>query len=257
MPVRPTASCPCAASLRRRCGRGHLAPALRFRCAAEQRDVCATPIEGELADGVVERTPAGDLPCCGGGAHTTRAGECGEQERRRTRTGHLHDASLGRAEWIAEGRADDLVDTARARLRAEIDRRDIAGVDVAAEDDDGRRRLVASADRSQKLREMMKGLLVRGPVFEVDGSPEPFAQPSCERTPGAVADRLVPGLEVVDARRQKYRQGRRDDQMVESTPACSAIHSHSSASIMSRRPSTVTRAARESITNSRERPKSR
>ena len=59
--------------------------------------------------------------------------------------------------------------------------------------------------------------LIRGPVLEVDGSPEPFAQTLREGTPGAVADGLVPGLEVVDAWRKEDRQARRQYQVVEST----------------------------------------
>ena len=109
------------------------------------------------------------------------------------------------------------MDTARAGIRAKVDRGDVARVDVTAEDGDAGRRLVAAADRSQELREMAERALVRGPVLEVHGAPEPFAQTLRERTPRAIADGLVPRLEVVDARWQEDRQRRRQYQVVEST----------------------------------------
>ena len=54
-------------------------------------------------------------------------------------------------------------------------------------------------------------------MLEIDGSPQALAQVRCETTPAPGAQRLVPGLEMVNPRRQEHRQGAGDDHVVECT----------------------------------------
>ena len=55
----------------------------------------------------------------------------------------------------------------------------------------------------------------RRPVLEIHGAAEVLAQPSNEAPPAPVAQRLVPGLEMVDAVGQEHRKRARDHEMVE------------------------------------------
>ena len=58
------------------------------------------------------------------------------------------------AEGVAERRADDLVDAARAGIRAKVDLGDVGRVHVAAEDGDRGRRLAAAAELTSRRSSM-------------------------------------------------------------------------------------------------------
>ena len=66
----------------------------------------------------------------------------------------------------------------------------------------------------QQLDHRPERALERGPVLEVERAPELLACARGEAAPRAGADRLVPGLDVVDARGHEDGQRARDDQVV-------------------------------------------
>ncbi len=74
---------------------------------------------------------------------------------------------------------------------------------------------LAVRHRQRHLRDLREAVLERRPVLEVHDLPDVLADPGPEPAPGAVDHRLVPRLEVVQARREQERQRRADEQVPE------------------------------------------
>lgn len=89
-------------------------------------------------------------------------------------------------------------------------------VDVARQRDDRRRRLaaLARADRLEDAHHPLERSAERRPVLEVEPLAQLLAVMRADRAPGALAHRLVPGLEVVHPGRQQQRQRRADQQVL-------------------------------------------
>ena len=89
-------------------------------------------------------------------------------------------------------------------------------VDVARQRDDRRRRLaaLARADRLEDAHHPLERPAERRPVLEVEALAQLLAVVRADRAPGALAHRLVPGLEVVHPRREQQRQRRADQQVL-------------------------------------------
>ena len=118
--------------------------------------------------------------------------------RRRRASSEPDHAPLPRLERMTERRADELVDPARLPP-AELDLGDVGRVDVAAEDGivpgaSGAARRGRAAARPWSGRSAGRRASARG---RTRGAASRRARG--EPAPGARADRLVPGLEVVDA----------------------------------------------------------
>ena len=113
-------------------------------------------------------------------------------------------------------------------------------------------------DVAQELNQQLEGVVESGPVLKVDGAAQRVSPRREARAPQAPPQTAS----LQDSRwwipcGHEHRQRAGDDQVVEEPRACSSIHFHSPSSIISRSCSERTRAARESITSRRERPKSR
>ena len=72
----------------------------------------------------------------------------------------------------------------------------------------------AFGELGEQLDHRPERALERRPVLEVERAPQLLAGPRGQASPGARADRLVPGLELVDPGRHEHGQGARDDQVV-------------------------------------------
>ena len=89
-------------------------------------------------------------------------------------------------------------------------------MDVARQRDDRRGRLtpLAGADRAHDPHHPLQRLPERRPVLEIEPLAQLLAEHGGRRAPGALADRLVPGLEVVHPGREQQRQRRADQEVV-------------------------------------------
>ena len=151
------------------------------------------------------------------------------------------DARSFLSSGLRYGRADRLVDGApHAGLGREGDLAEVGVVDVAGEDarSTPAARPLAGADLASSRASASNESRNAGPVVEVERPAQLLAEPLATAAPGAVADRLVPGLEVVEAGRRAGRAAWWRSAGGRSRPrAWSTIQSHSSSSTIARRSS--------------------
>ena len=167
-----------------------------------RRAIALRPSRRRVRDLVVEVGALEQAPADAGVGRAARAGQAAGGRSEGAREAGPDDLALFRVERVAVGRADGLVDGAlHAGLGPEGDVAEIGMVDVAGEQHDRGRRLaaLAGADLFEQLAQALEGELEGGPVVEVDGPPQLLAAARDRAAPGAVAEALVPGLEVVEA----------------------------------------------------------
>jgi len=74
---------------------------------------------------------------------------------------------------------------------------------------------LAVRHRQRHLGDLAEAVLEGAPVLEVDRLSHPLAEPRAPVAPGALDERLVPRLEVVQAGREQVREGRPHEQVPE------------------------------------------
>ena len=206
-----------ADSLRSGATRGRLA---RERALEDRLQRVALVLPG---DGLLQPQPAraarrarGSRPGCRRTGPRARSASAPADRRRPRRApaacptsvpARLHAKRIERAlavvERVAERRAGRLVDRrAHPGAAREPDLGQVGVVHVARQRDDRRRRRAVRARRrrAHELHDAVERGAERRPVLEVERLPDLLAQQRRRLAPGAVADRLVPGLQVVQAR---------------------------------------------------------
>ena len=94
---------------------------------------------------------------------------------------------------------------------------DVAVVDVAGEEGDRLRcaAALAAGHRQRHLGDLLEAVLERRPVLEVERLAQLLADPAAALAPRAAGERLVPGLDVVQARGEQERERGADEQVVD------------------------------------------